>query len=73
MDQIEALAELFKNYMTRTAFAAKYKFQYYHVTEAIEKGQIATYLIDGKVYINVDEALSVLQSRKRKKVVDLFA
>jgi hypothetical protein len=73
MDQINELAELFKNLMTRSAFAAKYRFQYYQVTDAIEKGKIATHCIDGKLYINVDEALSVLQPLKRKKVAKLFA
>jgi hypothetical protein len=73
MDQLQELSELFKNFMTRSAFANKYRFQYYYVTEAIEKGQIATHYIDGKVYINVAEALSVLQSRRRKPKMNLFA
>jgi hypothetical protein len=73
VDQIQELSELFKNLMTRSAFAAKYRFQYYQVTNAIEKGKIATHCIDGKLYINVDEALSVLQPLKRKKVANLFA
>jgi hypothetical protein len=72
MDRIEELTQLFRDFMTRSAFAAKYRFQYYQVTEAIEKGKIATHCIDGKVYINVEEALSVLGPLKRKKV-DLFA
>lgn len=56
MDQINELAELFKTLMTRTAFAAKYRFQYYQVSRAIEEGKIATHCINGQVYINVDEA-----------------
>jgi hypothetical protein len=72
MDRVEELSALFKNFVTRSAFAAKYRFQYYQITDAIEKGKIATHCIDGKVYINVAEALSVLGPRKRKKV-DLFA
>jgi hypothetical protein len=77
MDQLQALSELFKDLMTRSAFAAKYRFQYYYVTEAIEKGQITTHCINGQIYISVPEALSVLQSRKRKSSIkaagaDLF-
>jgi hypothetical protein len=78
MDQIQELSELFKDLMTRSAFASRYRFQYYHITEAIEKGQITTHCINGQIYINVPEALSVLQSRKRKSPIkvtgtDLFA
>jgi hypothetical protein len=73
MDQINELAELFKNLMTRSAFAAKYRFQYYQVSRAIEEGRIATHCVNGQIYINVDEALSVLQPLKRKKVANLFA
>ena len=73
MDQIQELSELFKSLMTRSAFAAKYRFQYYQVIDAIEKGKITTHCIEKKIYINVDEALSVLQPLKRKKVANLFA
>jgi hypothetical protein len=61
MDQIDELSAMFKDLKTRTAFAAKYRIQYYRLTEAIEDGRIATHCIDGKVYINVREALSVLR------------
>jgi hypothetical protein len=40
----------------------------------MEEGKIAVHSIDGKVYINVQEALNVLQPLKRKKVnLNLFA
>jgi hypothetical protein len=61
MNQVGELSELFKGLKTRTAFAARYRIQYYRLTEAIEDGRIATHCIDGKVYINVEEALSVLR------------
>jgi hypothetical protein len=73
MDQLQKLSELFKNLMTRSAFAAKYRFQYYQVSRAIEEGKIATHCINGQIYINVDEAIRVLQPLKRKKAINLFA
>ena len=70
----EGFSELLKDLMPRAKFAHKYGIMYYKLKDAIEKGLIATICIDGKVYINVTEALSVLRpSAIEKKVDDLFA
>ena len=61
MDQVEHFTELFKNLMPRAKFAHVYGFMYYKVADAVRDGRIAAHCIDGKIYINVIEALSVLR------------
>lgn len=72
LSQLKELSNILKHYKTRSEFATKYGFHYYKVTEAIDDGRIAVHSVDGKLYINVEEALSVLSPRKRKAKVDLF-
>jgi hypothetical protein len=74
-DPLNELSEVLKNFMTRSAFANKYRFHYYQVENAIAKGQIATHCIDGKLYINVQEALGAIGTPKRRRkalTMDLF-
>lgn len=75
--QIKELSEVLKGFTSRSVFSQKYHVPYFWVTEAIAEGKIASHCIDGKIYINIEEALTVLMPRKTrtndKKKMDLFS
>jgi hypothetical protein len=64
-------------YKTRLAFAYDHKVPYSTVSDRIRRGEITLHLIDGKVQINVEEALEACQPKTkrspRKFAHDLFA
>lgn len=47
--------------MSKSKFCFKNRLSHYKVTEAIERGDIALHLIDGRVVISEQEALRVLR------------
>jgi hypothetical protein len=63
-------------FMTRTDFMFKYRIPYATIADRVRKKEIELHLIDGKIQVNVQEALKACQSKRRsRKDVDrdLFA
>jgi hypothetical protein len=62
-------------FYVQTFFSRKYNISYATVHDRIHRGEIALHLINGKVQINVEEALKACEPRKRERKIlkDLFA
>jgi hypothetical protein len=62
-------------FMTRTDFMFKYRIPYATIADRVRKKEIELHLIDGKIQVNVQEALKACQSKRpqRKDIArDLF-
>lgn len=65
-------------YMTRLAFAQEHMIPYTTVCDRVRRGEIALHLIDGRVMINVAEAIRACvrkpkYNKARIVTVDLFS
>jgi hypothetical protein len=73
---VQPLQNSANKFMTRLAFSYEYKIPYSIVMDRVRRGELSVHLVDGKVQINVEEALKACE-RKRPKPVsivdDLFA
>jgi hypothetical protein len=61
-------------FMTRLAFAYEYKIPYAIVMDRARRGELALHFVDGKVQINVEEALKACErKRPQKSAADFFS
>jgi hypothetical protein len=66
-------------FMTRLAFAYEYKIPYSIVMDRARRGELSLHFIDGKVQINVEEALKACERKRPPRPAgdltstDLFA
>jgi hypothetical protein len=76
---VQPLPTSANKFMTRLAFAYEYKIPYTIVVDRVRRGELAVHFIDGKIQINVEEALKACERKRPSKVardpsvVDLFS
>ena len=71
---IQELSDNPNKFRTRLAFAYEYKIPYAIVMDRVRRGELALHFVDGKVQINVEEALKACErKRPQKSAADLFS
>jgi hypothetical protein len=74
---VHNLQTLANKFMTRLAFSYEYRIPYSIVVDRVRRGELSVHFIDGKVQINVEEALKACERKRQPRSVrasnDLFA